>query len=52
MRTQDHPTNAPAVPMRFPPWFENFQIKYINPVAVPIARFTPFVADIDPYDPR
>jgi deazaflavin-dependent oxidoreductase (nitroreductase family) len=46
MRTQDHPNNAPGVPMRFPPWFENFQIKYINPVAVPIARFTPGITVI------
>ncbi len=46
MRTQDHPNNAPGVPMRFPVWFENFQIKYINPVAVPIARFTPGITVI------
>lgn len=46
MRAQDHPNNAPGVPMRFPPWFENFQIKYINPVAVPIARFTPGITVI------
>jgi len=46
MRTQDHPNNAPGVPMRFPPWFEKFQIKYINPVAVPIARFTPGITVI------
>ena len=32
--------------MRVPPWFENFQIKYINPVAVPIARFTPGITVI------
>jgi deazaflavin-dependent oxidoreductase (nitroreductase family) len=32
--------------MRFPVWFENFQIKYINPVAVPIARFTPGITVI------
>ncbi len=32
--------------MRFPPWFENFQIKYINPVAVPIARFMPGITVI------
>jgi deazaflavin-dependent oxidoreductase (nitroreductase family) len=42
----DHPNNAPGVPMRFPVWFENFQIKYINPVAVPIARFTPGITVI------
>ena len=46
MRTQDHPNNAPGVPMRFPVWFENFQIRYINPVAVPIARFTPGITVI------
>jgi len=46
MRAQDHPNNAPGVPMRFPPWLENFQIKYINPVAVPIARFTPGITVI------
>jgi deazaflavin-dependent oxidoreductase (nitroreductase family) len=32
--------------MRFPVWFENFQIKYINPIAVPIARFTPGITVI------
>ncbi len=46
MRTQDHPNNSPGVPMRFPVWFENFQIKYINPVAVPIARFMPGITVI------
>ncbi len=46
MRTKDHPNNSPGVPMRFPVWFENFQIKYINPVAVPIARFTPGITVI------
>lgn len=46
MRAQDHPNNAPGVPMRFPPWFENFQIKYVNPVAVPIARVVPGITVI------
>jgi deazaflavin-dependent oxidoreductase (nitroreductase family) len=46
MKAQDHPNNSPGVPMKFPPWFENFQIKYINPVAVPIARFVPGVTVI------
>ena len=46
MRTQDHPNNSPGVPMKFPVWFENFQIKYINPVAIPIARFTPGITVI------
>ena len=46
MRTEDHPNNSPGVPMKFPVWFENFQIKYINPIAVPLARFTPGVTVI------
>ncbi len=46
MRTQDHPNNAPGVPMRFPVWFEHFQIKYINPVAMPLARFMPGITVI------
>jgi deazaflavin-dependent oxidoreductase (nitroreductase family) len=46
MSNKDHPNNAPGVPMRFPLWFENFQIKYINPIAVPIARFTPGITVI------
>jgi deazaflavin-dependent oxidoreductase (nitroreductase family) len=32
--------------MRFPVWFENFQIRYINPVAVPLARFMPGITVI------
>lgn len=32
--------------MKFPPWFENLQIKYINPIAVPLARFIPGVTVI------
>ena len=32
MTTKDHPNNAPGVPMKFPVWFENFQIKYLNPI--------------------
>ena len=46
MKASDHPNNAPGVPMRFPPWFESFQITYINPVAVRIARFTPGITVI------
>ena len=32
--------------MKFPPWLENFQIKYHQSVAVPIARFVPGVTVI------
>ncbi|KAA1249765.1 nitroreductase family deazaflavin-dependent oxidoreductase [Mycobacterium simiae] len=46
MSAKDHPNNAPGVPMVFPPWFENFQIKYINPALKPIARFLPGAATI------
>lgn len=32
--------------MRFPPWFEQIQIRYINPLAVSLSRFTPGVTVI------
>src|SRR6185312_4306105 len=31
MSPKDHPNNAPGVPMVFPVWAENFQVKYVNP---------------------
>jgi deazaflavin-dependent oxidoreductase (nitroreductase family) len=43
---KDHPNNAPGVPMKFPVWFENLQIRYINPIAVPLARFMPGITVI------
>ena len=46
MRKHDHPNDSPDVPMKFPVWLENFQIKYINPVAVPLTRFTPGITVI------
>ena len=46
MRAADHPNNAPGVPMKFPPWIERLQIKYMNPIAVPIARFMPGITVI------
>ena len=46
MSTKDHPNNAPGVPMVFPVWFENFQIKYVNPALKPIARYIPGTATI------
>lgn len=45
-RMRRHPNDVPGVPMRFPVWFENFQIRYINPIAVPIARFMPGITVI------
>lgn len=46
VRTADHPNNSPGVPMRFPVWFENFQNKYMNPIAVPLARVVPGITVI------
>jgi deazaflavin-dependent oxidoreductase (nitroreductase family) len=45
-RREDHPNNAPGVPMMFPVWVENFQVKYFNPMIKPFARFMPGMAII------
>jgi deazaflavin-dependent oxidoreductase (nitroreductase family) len=41
MSTKDHPNNAPGVPMLFPVWFENLQVKYLNRAVQPFARYVP-----------
>jgi len=46
MSANDHPNNAPGVPMKFPPLVERLQIKYMNPLIRPIARFLPSFATI------
>ncbi|ULE32652.1 nitroreductase family deazaflavin-dependent oxidoreductase [Mycobacterium sp. IDR2000157661] len=46
MKAAEHPNNAPGVPMVFPPWFENFQVKYFNPMLKPFARVLPGMATI------
>lgn len=46
MSTKDHPNNTPDVPMKVPVWAENFQIKYINPIIRPVARYLPGMAVI------
>jgi len=46
MRAKDHPNNAPGVPMVFPPWFENLQVKYLNKMIRPFARVLPGMATI------
>jgi deazaflavin-dependent oxidoreductase (nitroreductase family) len=46
MSAKDHPNNAPGVPMKFPPLVERLQIKYINPVIRPLARYLPTFAII------
>jgi deazaflavin-dependent oxidoreductase (nitroreductase family) len=45
-RREDHPNNAPGVPMVFPVWMENFQVKYFNPMIKPLARYMPGMATI------
>ncbi|MDT5016183.1 MAG: hypothetical protein QOD39_2343 [Mycobacterium sp.] len=47
MRAKDHPNNAPGVPMVFPPWFENLQVKYLNRMVRPVVRFLPGMATIE-----
>lgn len=46
MSAKDHPNNAPGVPMIFPPWFERFQVKYLNRAMKPFARYMPGIATI------
>jgi deazaflavin-dependent oxidoreductase (nitroreductase family) len=38
-RKEDHPNNAPGVPMVYPVAMENFLVKYFNPLFKPFARF-------------
>jgi deazaflavin-dependent oxidoreductase (nitroreductase family) len=47
MSAKDHPNNAPGIPMVYPTWFENFQVKYVNRALKPIARFLPGTATIE-----
>jgi deazaflavin-dependent oxidoreductase (nitroreductase family) len=42
----DHPNNAPGVPMLFPPWIERLQIKYFNPLLRPLSKRMPGFAVI------
>lgn len=47
MSAKDHPNNAPGIPMVYPPWFENIQVKYFNPAIKPIARYLPGTGTIE-----
>jgi deazaflavin-dependent oxidoreductase (nitroreductase family) len=38
---KDHPNNAPGVPMVYPVAVENFQVKYVNRLIKPVAKFLP-----------
>ncbi|CAM2830964.1 nitroreductase [Mycobacterium intermedium] len=42
-----HPNNAPGIPMVYPVWFENIQVKYLNPALKPIVRYLPGTATIE-----
>ena len=44
MSAQNHPNNAPGVPMHFPPGVERLQIKYMNPVFRRLGRYLPSFA--------
>ena len=46
MSRKSHTNNAPGVPMVFPVWFENLQVKYLNRAIKPIARYLPGTATI------
>lgn len=46
MPAKDHPNNAPGVPMLVPPWLERLQIKFVNPLLKPVARYLPGTATI------
>jgi deazaflavin-dependent oxidoreductase (nitroreductase family) len=43
----NHPNNAPGVPMVFPPPVHRLQVKYINPAVKKVARFLPTFAIIE-----
>jgi deazaflavin-dependent oxidoreductase (nitroreductase family) len=45
-RRDEHPNNAPGVPMLFPVWFENLMVKHVNPMIKPFARYLPGMATI------
>lgn len=46
MRASEHPNNAPGIPMLFPPWLENLQVKYFNKLVKPLSRVMPGMATI------
>jgi deazaflavin-dependent oxidoreductase (nitroreductase family) len=47
MSRKSHPNNAPGVPMVFPVWFENLQVKYLNSAVKPFARYLPGTGTIE-----
>jgi deazaflavin-dependent oxidoreductase (nitroreductase family) len=43
---EDHPNNAPGVPMLVPPALERLQIKFLNPLVRPFTKWMPGLAVI------
>ena len=41
MSAENHPNNAPGIPMLMPPRLEALQIKFMNPAMKRVARFLP-----------
>ncbi len=41
MSAADGPDSATGFPRIFPPWFDRYQVKYMNPVLKPLAKFLP-----------
>ncbi|MGE5694502.1 MAG: nitroreductase family deazaflavin-dependent oxidoreductase [Candidatus Sericytochromatia bacterium] len=46
MSAKNHPNDVPGVPMRFPPLVDRLQVKYMNPVVRPLAKYVPGFATI------
>lgn len=49
MGTHMSANHQPGVPMLLPQWLEDAQIKYINPLMAPVARFLPSFATVTHY---
>ena len=43
---KEHPNNAPGVPMVYPVAVENFQVKYVNRLIKPMAKFLPGLSTV------
>ena len=41
MAAKDDPRSAPGMPVIFPLWLDRVQMKYMNPVMKPLARYLP-----------
>ncbi|OHV01756.1 nitroreductase family deazaflavin-dependent oxidoreductase [Mycobacterium talmoniae] len=41
MATPDKPDNVASLPRIFPPWLDRWQMRYMNPVVKPLARYLP-----------